>query len=261
MTQDADVLPPKLQKSLNKIIRDENFTTHSIESRVLPPDGGSFMGILREITIKGQTENGDKELNLFVKTIIPGAELPIYSVPGVYEKETTIYGDVFKIINELQNEANIPFEDRYHTPKTYEGVDSESIIMENLAKKGYSMVNRLEVVPLKFAELSMQQLAKLHSMAFVIEDRRPEFFESKVKKLQQPFYYGSADWDLFVNNVTKMAMTILEPEARKKVAAYLPTTFEKYRKYAEDPASVKSIVHGDFRANNIMVKRNVSNNL
>lgn len=257
MANEDEVLPIKLQKSINQIIRDQKFTTHSIKSRTIPPDGGSFMGILREITIKGKTEKGDKEINLFVKTMIPEAELTIYSVPGVYEKETTVYNNIFKVFNELQEEANVPFEDRYYMPKTYEGVDSESIIMENLAKKGYTMCERLEVLPLKFAELTIQQLAKFHGMAFVIQAKRPDFFEAKVKTLNQPFYYDTEDWDMFVGNVSRKALTILDPEPRKKVEAYLPTTFGKYSKYVKD-SSVNTFVHGDFRANNAMIKYNVS---
>lgn len=257
MSNSEEVLPVKLQESIDKIACNENFIRHSIKSRIVPLDGGSYMGILREITIKGETDKGDKEINLFVKTIFPGAELSIYSLPGAYEKETTVYNNIFKAFDELQEEANVPLKERYNMPKTYEGVDSESIIMENLKKKGFTMCERLKVLPLKFVELTIQQLAKLHCISFVLQAKRPEFFEAKVKNLYQLYYFDTPAWNMFVSNVSRMALTTLDPEPREKMEAYLPTTYAKYAKLVRD-STVNTIVHHDFKASNVMVKYNVS---
>lgn len=257
MPSQQGCLPLKLQKPIENIIEKENFKTYSIDVKDIEADG-SFLGRLREINIKGETESGGKELKLFTKTIPEDGDVNIYSITHTYRNETYMYTEFQKVINEVQEEANVPVNERYTLAKSYESTDLEVLIMENLAEQGYAMYPRKEVVTLKFAELAIKHLAKYHSFAFVIKEKRPKFFEEKIQKMKQPFFYGQKAFTDFVRNFSLISINCLDPKQKAKMLEFLPTTYDKYGRYTEDPTDIRTMVHGDFRHSNLMAKFEVS---
>jgi hypothetical protein len=253
-----DLLTARQKESMLSIVTKAQFISHSIEVKIIPPDGGSFMGVLREVTIRGKAKSGYKELHLFIKTIIPDVKLSIYSITEAYRKEAFAYTELFKVFEEIQQEFKVPIAERFQTAKGYDETDMDSIIMENLLTKGFKMCNRMEKVTLKFAELALQQLAKFHGLSIVIQEKRGNYFKERVKTLRLPFSYGQPSWNEFIDNVSNLGKSCLEPEVRKRVEKYWPTTYEKYKYFATDPQSMRCLVHGDYRTNNIMVKMDVS---
>ncbi|XP_063828370.1 uncharacterized protein LOC135077727 [Ostrinia nubilalis] len=248
-----EVLPPKLQKPIENIIQKENFTTYSIDVREIEADG-SYLGVLREINIKGETPDGtSKELNLFTKTMIQDGDVNIYSMPYAYANETYMYTEFRDIAYEVQDEY-VPQEERFKIAKSYHSTDDQIIIMENLALQGFAMYPRMEVLPLKFAEMAIQQLAKYHSFAFILKEKRPKFFQERVMKMKQPFFYGQKDFNDFTKNFSRISINCFQPELKEKLEKFLASSYDKYAKYTQDPADTWTLVHGDYRYSNVMAK-------
>ncbi|CAG4946481.1 unnamed protein product [Parnassius apollo] len=86
---------------------------------------------------------------------------------------------------ELQIEAEVPLHERFRVVQSYSESSTEAIILKNVAKEGFATFYRMDVMPLKFAELAVQQLARFHGLSFVIQQKRPEYFERKIKTLKQ----------------------------------------------------------------------------
>ncbi|XP_063828368.1 uncharacterized protein LOC135077725 [Ostrinia nubilalis] len=254
-SQQSD-LPPKLQEAIDKIIQNENFKSYHIEVKQLEIDN-SFVGSYREINISGESKNGNKELQLFTKTNlddkINNVDM-VANVSNLYKIEAFMYSEFNKTINEVQEEANIPFEERYVLAKSYVSSDENTIIMENLAAKGFTMYPHQRVITLKFAELAIQSLAKFHSFAFILKERRPLFYENKVKNMKQPLLYGTNSFNELVQKCSQYTIDNLNPEHKKKMEIFLPTILEKFQKYTADPADVWCLVHGDFKSGNIMAQ-------
>ncbi|XP_028179108.1 uncharacterized protein LOC114366438 [Ostrinia furnacalis] len=252
------VLPPKLQEAIDKIIQNEDFISYHIEVKRIEINN-SFVGEYREINIRGESKNGNKKLQLFTKTKPEifdemSKAVKVVNASNVYKIEAFMYSEFHKTINEVQEEANIPFEERYVLAKSYVSSDENTIIMENLAAKGFTMYPHQRVITLKFAELAIQSLAKFHSFAFILQEKRPLFYENKVKNMKLPVFYGKDIFNEAVQKYSQITIDTLNPEQKKKLEEYLPTTYDKYKKYTQDPADVWTLVHGDYKASNVLAK-------
>ncbi|KAL4708697.1 hypothetical protein ACJJTC_017376 [Scirpophaga incertulas] len=247
------ILPPHLNDKVNRIIKKYNFKKYSMNINLLPTDSSSFLGILREVTIFGESDDGVNEINLFIKTSSPDQTLTIYSIPDSYNKEVFAYTDLLRVMQDIQDQFKLPEMERYNIVKGYDESDVESIIMENLCKKGYKTLDKFERISLKYAELAIKQLSRFHGISIVLREKRPNYFDEKIKSLKQPFYYG-APWNEFIDNINNLGISCLDTDVRDRVIKYLPTTYDKYEKYTTDSMSMKCLVHGDYRMNNIMAK-------
>ncbi|KAG6463913.1 hypothetical protein O3G_MSEX014150 [Manduca sexta] len=159
---DSKLLPPKLNNSINKIIIKEGYNSYELEHKQFCTKGGSYLGDLYEIDVKGVTKEGVKEINIFVKNIVQNEEnLKILSIPNAYKTEMFAYKELYKVFNELQDEAAIPLQDRYKMVKSFEECNSEAIILENVARKDYKTVHRMDVISLNYAEVAFTAVSKI----------------------------------------------------------------------------------------------------
>ncbi|KAI8425940.1 hypothetical protein MSG28_004934 [Choristoneura fumiferana] len=250
---DKDKLSEKVEDSIQRIIKKEGYKDYNVLTRAISTDGGNYFGSLYEVDVKGTTEDGEKETNIFVKGIVPGDHFTVLSVSGMFTMELFIYNELFVLFNEIQNEAYVPVSERYNVVKSYQESIHEAILLENVAKKGYKTGFRMDPVSLKFAELSIKQLAKLHALSFVLEIKYPEFNQRKIKTINCPFKLNDDFKGLLKNSGEKIS-ECLDDEARKRFNEYVPKLWENISHYLFDAKYKRTIVHGDFRANNILMK-------
>ncbi|XP_014356340.2 uncharacterized protein LOC106709144 [Papilio machaon] len=244
-------LPCQLQAVLKNIAREEGYLNYKILSRSISTEGGNYMATLYEVDLKGRTKDGEKETNMFIKRVISQEHIKIIDVSDIYSKELFFYNDLSKLFIKLETEAGVPLEERYKSVKSYNESDTEAIIMENLSKEGFTTLYRMNVMPLKFAELSVQQLAKFHALSFIIERKRPEYFEKKIKSLKHSIHYGE-DFVEFCNNMYKFSSTQLSNEIKAKIESKAEEYMKNY--LTGHKTEVKCLCHGDYRMNNILVK-------
>ncbi|CAK1544855.1 unnamed protein product [Leptosia nina] len=243
-----------IQDCVTTIIEKEGFVKHEVFVKNVCTAGNNFMGELFEIDIKGVTSHGDKEINLFVKQIINNEDFKVYSIPEVYRKEVYFYNELINMYENIQDEANILPQDRLKFVKSYKEMDENAIILENITKKGYRPTNRFELMSLQFAEMSLKELAKFHSLSFLLEKKKPEYFESKIRTIKQSFIYDEY-WNELVKKTCEISIAQLNDESKERIRNYIPTTLEKYSIYMTGGlCSIKCLCHGDYKMNNIMVK-------
>ena len=252
-----ETLPDKLKEWVESIANREGFITYDIISNKLTPSGGGFMGILYEIDITGKTTEGAKEINIFVKNKPENEQMKIYSVSGVFKQEALIYTEVFKIFAELQDEANIPLNERFNIVKTYEECNPGSIILEHLGKRGFTVYNRMETVTFDYTKLCVQQLGKFHALSMVLQEKRPDYFLEKIATMKQPFNFEE-DWYGFVKNMSDYSINCLEANIKEKVEEKILEKVADYPKYMNDTSGVCTLCHGDYKLNNVMAKEVVS---
>ncbi|CAB3220334.1 unnamed protein product [Arctia plantaginis] len=246
-------LPKNLEDSVESIAKNQGFRNYEKCVKKLSTDGGSYMGILYEIDLKGKVGDENKEINIFVKNIVQNANISIYSVPGVFETEAWVYKDLSTIFKLLQDEENIPFNERFKMPYSFQECNPKSIILEHLGKKGFKLYNRMEIVPLQYAERCTEELAKFHALSFVIQEKRPEYFKNHVLTKKQPYNFGE-EWYAFVENIATYSINCLTPEVKEKVKKKLLQKAANYPKYMTDTSTVRTLCHGDYKLNNIMAK-------
>ncbi|XP_023952842.2 uncharacterized protein LOC112056623 [Bicyclus anynana] len=243
-----------LQNSINEIINEQGYITHNIESRKICTGGNNFLGELYEINVTGKTSDGPNETNLFLKNIIYNDDFKVYSIQEVYAKESFVYNKLWQIYNELQDEAGIPAEDRFKMVKSYRQTNDKAIILDNLAVDGFKTMPRLEVMSIEFAELSIKQLAKFHGLSFVLQNRKPEFFDNEIKTIKQSFVYDDY-WNGLAKKMCDFSTSRMDKSTKEKIDKLFLISLDKYPKYMNGlNSSIKCLVHGDYKMNNVLLK-------
>ncbi|XP_068618734.1 uncharacterized protein [Battus philenor] len=178
----------------------------------------------------------------------------IIDITELYGKELLFYAELSKIFKQLEQEAGIPKEEQYKSIESYNESNTKAIILKNIAKDGFGTVHRMEVMPLKFAELSVQQLAKFHSLSFVIEEKLPKYFENNLRILEQSTKFDD-NFKRFFRNVNNFAIAELDSVTRERLEIRLPEILERFQDYMSgNKARVKCLCHGDYKMNNILMK-------
>ncbi|XP_026761142.2 uncharacterized protein LOC113520077 [Galleria mellonella] len=245
-----------LKEAINNIIKRENYSTYELNINNVALDGGNFLATLTKADIKGKVADVNKEINLFIKNVIKGDLITYLSVSNIHNRELLAHNEFLKIYTKLQEEAQIPLEERYETVKCYEESTSDFIILDNLQKKGFTTVNRLEPVTLHYAETAVKQLAKFHALSFVLKKRMPEYFNEKIKPLRVVMDYDDENWQKLVRNTSYVTINSLHDEnIKKKLVDVIPRIIKKTPEYYLD-TTTGILCHGDYRTTNLMVKIN-----
>nr|XP_026487281.1 uncharacterized protein LOC113394256 [Vanessa tameamea] len=243
-----------LKKTIQEIITRVKYVHYNVTVRKITTGGNNFLGELYEIDIDGETSETKNENNIFLKRIIQNDDFRIYSIPEVYKKEAFFYKELGKVFDELQENVNIPGEDRFKMVKSYEETNNEVIILENLTKKNFKTMFRMDVMSIEFAKLSIEQLAKLHGLSFVLQKRRPEYFETKIKTIKQSMVYDDY-WNEFVTKTCELSVSKFNDVTKEKISKFFEYSLDKYPKYMNGLHSqIKCLCHGDYKMNNILFK-------
>ncbi|XP_063535726.1 uncharacterized protein LOC134745582 [Cydia strobilella] len=251
--EDIDQLPIKVDKAIRKIVEKEGYTNHKLTTKALSTDGGNYLGSLYEVNVTGYSEDSKKETNIFVKAIIPGDHLSVVSITNVFNTEAFFYNDLAVVFDKIQNEANVPVKERYNIVKSFQESIPEAIILENLSNKGYKTGFRMDVISLKFAELSIQQLGRLHGLSFALEKKTPNYFNRKIRSLRVPYNFND-DFKGLLTNSGKVISECLDDDVRERFTVFLEKLWHNVQRYYNDQKYKRTIVHCDYRANNILMK-------
>ncbi|RVE47386.1 hypothetical protein evm_007985 [Chilo suppressalis] len=245
---------PNINKCIKRIAQIEGFQDYKVEVQDVSTDGGNYMAILQTINIKGKTETASKEISLFVKNKFQSLQDSLTTLDDFYKREVFYYNELSTIYDELQDEVNIPIDERLRRAKSYNESNLEAIILENLSKKGYTVRPRLEPMSLQFAEISVKQLAKFHALAFVLKCKKPEYYEMKVKPLSYPVK-ASTEWEDYIVTACATAANCLDSDSKVRLENFKNKILKVYKDFVSSPTDKSScLCHGDFRANNMLVK-------
>lgn len=255
LTVQKDVLFPCLLNSIDLILNKEGYIEHELQAKKISSEGGSFLGILYEVDVKGKTADGEKETNIFIKQIIINESFKAIDLAEAYLKESYVYTELFEIFRYLQKQAKVPVKERFNTVKSFYS-DSETLYLENMGKKGFRTLDRLEVMSIKYAEVCVQKLAKFHGLSFVLQEKNPDYFDRKLKHMKTAIPFNK-EWNQFATSSSRAAMECLEETQQEKIRKHVPSLLEKYKLYVEAD-SARCLCHCDYRQTNILMNEIVS---
>lgn len=251
-------LSREFQNSIKSIIEKERYTKYDIVVQRANTLGNNFLGELYVIDITGEAAEGKKNTNIFVKERIPQKNFKLLPINRVYLKEAFIYNDLSHIFTSLQDEANVPRGERFRIANSYEETNSNLIILENLSKKGFRIYEKTEVVTIKYAQLAIKEMAKFHALNFVVQEKMPEYFNNKIKSLKSLFVFDE-DWEDLIRSICVHVASLYDTDVKKRIENYSSTLIEKLPKYYNDQSNViRTLNHGDFKKNNLLVRIQVS---
>ncbi|XP_038206214.1 uncharacterized protein LOC119828185 [Zerene cesonia] len=250
-------LYPDVKKSIGKIIKNEGYLTFKIHVEALTADGGNFLGKLFLVKVTGRTDAGEQETHIFIKQALSEVAFQTHmSMSEAYLREVFFYTELNALYKKMQTDANIETHEMLKTVKCYDESSTDAIILENLKVKGFNVLFRMDVMSLKFAEAAIKELAKFHALSFVVQKKIPDYFNSKLKAFK-PVLQFNEYFEQFTSKSVKLAIERLDEPVKEKITNNYSDLFSKFAQYTSDTnLSVNCLCHGDFRANNILMREN-----
>lgn len=271
-TSDFEV-PSYAINALNRIAQTEGFTNYLINYERGSNFGDGFVAEIVKATIKGsQLIKGvqeDSQLVLVLK--LPPENKARRETMGmnVFEREVTAYNEILPMFQKFQSDKGLkPGQGFVSFPKCYyasfdKEKDEAVIIMEDIRKKGFKMLNKYKTVDYPHAKAILETVAQFHGLSLAMKDQCPGVFD-KYKGLKDAFAEG------MVNDMMK-TMTIascqkaaeaLEPHEeilKQKLLAFGENIIDIVKSCTNgelaEPYAVLN--HGDCWINNMMFKYQV----
>lgn len=167
-----------------------------IEKSVTPAVGfgNNYMSMLHRAIVKFcENGNNQKEQHLIIKQF-PSSQIGQKFVEELklFDREIFIYTDILPKMSEIYKRFN---NEPFLAPISYPSPIENVLIMEDLKRKGYKMVNRQEQLPFDHCVEALKSLALLHVLSVVLEKNFPgtlekitcEFFGEKSRETMEPF--------------------------------------------------------------------------
>lgn len=250
---DADLI---LRNLLEKIASEQNYDNNEIEVTKLENEGANFTSFLYRATISSK---GKDDLKLFAKVgAIPEA-LRAHA-ERIFVVEGYFYENLLAKYKKLEEDHSVEKMNRLVTPKCY-GVHStlceETIVFEDLTCKGFTTLDRFEILSYEYTTQAINELAKLHALSFAYAKDDPDgFVEDLVTlKFQMPMppemmheMFGG-----LVQNALAMANEENKPHFVKYISEF---SFEDLMAKFFMQTKHVMLKHGDYRASNLMHKYN-----
>lgn len=238
-----------LQEAINDIIKRERYVTYTVHRRILNGNGDSFLGALCEVNIKGVTDQGENKTNIFLKIRNPDIEITFIDIAQAYFTELYIYKELSNIYANLQEEFKVPSSERYRVVKFFNVCNQDVIALENMKEQGFATYHRTEMVSLHFGfiQLALMELAKFHALSFVLEHKRPMYFEKKkkVKIIIDSVLIFNEEWGNHVDSLTKTAIKFVDEDVEIKLTKFVENLDKNYEMHLKDENTVRCLCHGD----------------
>ncbi|XP_066586206.1 uncharacterized protein [Prorops nasuta] len=248
-----DRIIPNITKGLGKQ-RDH------CDYKLSVPNGSFFMSSLFMLTIR---YGDDKEETVKLVLKLPAACEDIRNITSQdrqFHNEIIFYEEFAK--------------DSSDFPKCVASKASPSeyfIVLEDLSVKGYSLCPQKYNCPLEFVLCTMHEIGRFHAKGYTMKQNNQDKFLKMVSKFKECRYEHlnteQFRFDTFLNLITPRAVRFLRSRGYDtnfcdKMEMFLSNTFENVMLKSVKPVEpLATLCHGDLTANNILFKRDDSNNL
>ncbi|CAB3221505.1 unnamed protein product [Arctia plantaginis] len=171
----------------------------------------------------------------------------------MFENELFAYTDMLEKFIDLQEHANVKLQEQYKKVKMYKESSEEILVLENVAKKGFIINSRMEVPSSIFFQISVKELAKFHALSFVLKEKRPKYFNQKIKSIKYALFLKEG---YARDSSRKASVNAVDEIFKNKVEKAYDLLMDKFCKYHNDESIKACLCHGDYRSCNIMMKLN-----
>lgn len=259
--------------ALNRVVQDEGFTNYVINYDRGSNFGDGFVAEIVRAKITGNqlVKGVQEESELVVILKLPPENKARREQMGmnVFEREVTVYNEILPMFQKFQLEKGLkPGQGFISFPKCYyasydKGKDEAVIIMEDIRKKGFKMLNKYKTIDYPHATAVLETVAQFHGLSLAMKDQCPGIFD-KFKGLKDTMS------DAMLNDMMKSltatsvekAIGALEPHEeniKQKLRAFSENITEIIASSTNGESSEPYTVinHGDCWINNIMFKYEV----
>ncbi|XP_053615059.1 uncharacterized protein LOC128677917 [Plodia interpunctella] len=240
---------------IEKIAREYNYNDYSIKVTPISSGGSNYTSVLYTGTISAP----DKEdLQLFAKTAAFGAKLREEAPVTLFDTERFAYEELAKLFSKIEDKHKIPEEDRLILSKYYgsnSNVFEETIVLENLCEKGYTLHDRLKSVDWPYASKAVEVLAKFHALSMCLAEKYPDTFKRYCEHLKSSLESLAINFSKGFELFLPYSIEEVNDKNKEKLKAFFnkeDNTIESQFK----PVRRTVFAHGDYRPSNLMHRNN-----
>ncbi|KAJ3658371.1 hypothetical protein Zmor_010112 [Zophobas morio] len=261
----------KIEKLEEIVPLDENQTIIEHQVKRLTAAGENYGSLMLSVDITVQNSYGTEEIHTVAKMVPPNDFIQkVFNTQTTFKNEIAFYNNIVPVLHEFQREQGMN-ELVDFSPKYYGGrinlsgdpsvVDSDAVLLlENLKTAGYKNFERTLGFDLDTSKLIIADLAHLHAVPLGLKLKKPDVFETEVKKYLAPlnFERPQALYDRFFAVADKI-------DELKLFKKRIQKAFDNSLAHSEVRETFATFVHQDCWVNNIMIKvekgRSVKNKL
>ncbi|CAH1636066.1 unnamed protein product [Spodoptera littoralis] len=139
----------------------------------------NYFGELIPITLSGTRNGFSVSYNIVLKLAPINEEYRVSgAVTVMFARETYVYSTLLKAYREIQQ--HLPIQSQYVIPKCYyvhQEYLKEAIALQDMTVEGYRPYVHDMFLDLDHTLISLKSLAKLHSLSFILQNKKPQQFE------------------------------------------------------------------------------------
>lgn len=260
----VEQLRSDVQIVIKDIVDELKITDYTIDFEKQDFTGDNYLGDIIRVKINPKNINkAFKPINLILK-LAPQSTVSRDAFPIIsfYENEISFYTNIVPIIEKLQDEQELPINERILFPKFYTGIleeFKELMAMRDLSPDGYIL--RDKKIPLDHEHLTVivQNLARLHAASFFMKEKDPELFKRCSQDLPKTMNYGENFAKMIVIMAEKVHPLITNQNNKTKFKSFVDSVGQNVHNYLDSSLSepYNVICHGDAWNNNMLFKYEV----
>ncbi|XP_060534510.1 uncharacterized protein LOC132706930 [Cylas formicarius] len=243
---------------IRKSAYENGFENFDIEADKGTIKGDNYLGEI--YTIRVREKNGDRVLNLILKSASTNAKLrEVVVIKNIFSREAFLYQMVLPELYKLQEDKAIS--DRFTGSAKCYGTtlvdQEESILMENLKSDGFKLWERRKPMDEHHIELVFSEYARYHAASMALKQLKPEKFSELSENLGDVFATDNPSsqerWKAYEQSVFQSILEVVNDDDRLRMSA------ENFRdskdQFFEDLKQEKYVItHGDCWTNNMLFK-------
>ncbi|KAI8441093.1 hypothetical protein MSG28_009357 [Choristoneura fumiferana] len=257
---DFETLSDTQLKLVESVLKKQGFNDGKVLVEPVGQKGDNYVAnVIRFIY-----EKSDGSYFKMIGKVAPAAEelRKMMNTMILFLNEIVMYEEVLPKFNDLQNLAGVSANEKVRFPVCYGCVrepPNELILLEDLKESGFEMLDRFQPLSNDSVRVALKDLAKYHSLSYVLKNNEPETYNNISKKLLNMWALMDDDPAVkifFEANENDMKLMV-ESEKHKKVIAgslsQIATLAKKLQSY-EKTSKYSVILQGDCWSNNILFK-------
>ncbi|XP_030030729.2 uncharacterized protein LOC115447683 [Manduca sexta] len=244
---------------IRDVLEKRGYKDTKVTIQAVGKDGDNFIASVKRIVVRN--ENG--EFRMIAKFATQHELLRAnMGLESLFRNEHIMYTSVLPKFHELEEQADLPKEDRLRFPVCYgssTAAPHEVILLEDLQVPGFIMMDRFETLSDECIKSGLKKLALLHSLSYALKNKELDVFNEYKSTLFNMWadVANRPNITTFSKPIENVLSTLVDGDQRKRLikdsivhGLKLGLKLENHDK----DSKYSAILHGDSWTNNILFR-------
>ncbi|XP_030030716.2 uncharacterized protein LOC115447674 [Manduca sexta] len=244
---------------IRNVLEKRGYKDTKVTFQAVGQDGDNFVASVKRIVVRN--ENGEFRMIAKIATqhelIRTNMELE-----RLFRNEHIMYTSVLPKFHELEEQADLPKEDRLKFPECYgssTAAPHEVILLEDLLVPGFIMLDKLKPLSVECIRSVLRNFALLHSLSYALKDKERDIFNEYKSTLYNMWGYAAIKPNMktLLKPIENTLTTLVDGDHRKRLIKDSMDYGLKLglKLWRQDKDSKHSVIqHGDSWTNNILFR-------